>query len=505
MLGGDDYAEGIAEAADAQSRNTRAASKTYHLVISFRPEDEAKLTPEVFKAIEERFASALGYADHQRHCGVHKNTAHLHMHVAYNMIHPEKYTCHKEFRDFWIRDKVCRAVEREFGLSIDHGIEQNSSNRQRGNDTARLAEAHTGQQSFDSYAREHREAILRSLEASASWQDLHTTLAEHGMEIKPHGNGLAIKDRHSSRSAHAIKASALDRSLSLKKLEARFGAYQPPQSLEHLQERARYAATPLHRSPERGRLFAEYQAGIATRKTTLQTVKEREDAALAAIRAEWAAKRRELERKNIVKKNLRRLLQLTRKHEAEAVAKVRLAFQEPRSAVRREVPFTSWNGFLQHKAEQGSEIALAVLRSIEQTVTPEQEAAPVKNWSEHGKEQASAGSVTRAEYAARERAVLELDGISGRGKSRLQSVLRMEQVTADFRHHLDRKGTVVFTLQNGASVRDNGADILFSAGSESARQTALLYARKKWGKQIVLEANRIVRHQEQNRAQALER
>ena len=136
MLGGDDYAEGIAEAADAQSRNTRAASKTYHLVISFHPEDEAKLTPEVFKAIEERFASALGYADHQRHCGVHKNTANLHMHVAYNMIHPEKYTCHKEFRDFWIRDRVCRAIEREFGLSVDHGIEQNSSDRQRGNDTA---------------------------------------------------------------------------------------------------------------------------------------------------------------------------------------------------------------------------------------------------------------------------------------------------------------------------------------------------------------------------------
>lgn len=107
MLGGKDYTEGVAEVRDVQERNTRAANKTYHLVISFRPEDEARLTPEVFKAIEARFASALGYANHQRHCGVHKNTANLHMHVAYNMIHPEKYTCHKEFRDFWIRDNVC--------------------------------------------------------------------------------------------------------------------------------------------------------------------------------------------------------------------------------------------------------------------------------------------------------------------------------------------------------------------------------------------------------------
>lgn len=231
MLGGDDYAEGIAETVDVQARNTRAASRTYHLVISFRPEDEAKLTPEAFKAIEEQFASALGYADHQRHCGVHKNTANLHMHVAYNMIHPEKYTCHKEFRDFWIRDRVCRALEREFGLSVDNGIELSSSGqslvRPRRNEKARLVEAHTGQQSFDSYAQEHREAVLRSLEAAASWGDLHTALAGYGMEIKPHGNGLAIKDRNSSRAAHAIKASALDRSLSLKKLEARFGPYSP--------------------------------------------------------------------------------------------------------------------------------------------------------------------------------------------------------------------------------------------------------------------------------------
>ena len=86
LLGGDDYAEGIEEAVDVQAQNTRAASKTYHLVISFRPEDEDKLTPEAFEAIEQRFAAALGYADHQRHCGVHKNTGNLHMHVAYNMF-----------------------------------------------------------------------------------------------------------------------------------------------------------------------------------------------------------------------------------------------------------------------------------------------------------------------------------------------------------------------------------------------------------------------------------
>lgn len=505
MLGGEDYAEGIAEAKDVQARNTRAASKTYHLVISFRPEDEARLTPEVFKAIEARFASALGYTEHQRHCGVHQNTANLHMHVAYNMIHPEKYTCHKEFRDFWIRDKVCRAVEREFGLTVDHGIEQSSSGRSRVNEKARQVEAHTGQQSFNSYAKGHREEILHSLEAATSWQDIHAALAAHGMEIKPHGNGLAIKDRHSSRPTNAIKASTLDRSLSLKKLENRFGEYQPSHNLDHAQERSRYTAVPLHRSPERGQLFAEYQAGIEVRKATLQTVKDREDAALAAIRAEWAAKRRELERKNIAKQNLRRLLQIARKHEAEALAMAKLDFQEPRNTVRQDIPFTSWNGFLQHKAEQGNEIALAVLRSRKETVEPEQ-AAPAKNWSQHGIGQASASSTTRAEYAAREREILELEGISGKGRTRLQAALRMEQVlqqnrlrSTEFQHYVDRKGTVIFSLQGGARIRDNGEDVLFSAGSESAKQAALAYARKKWGKNLELFGNKIMKTAQRKR------
>ena len=83
----DDYELAVLEAQAAQALNTRSQKeKTYHLLISFRPEDEAKLTPEAFKAIEERFATALGFSEHQRHCGIHKNTNNIHMHIAYNML-----------------------------------------------------------------------------------------------------------------------------------------------------------------------------------------------------------------------------------------------------------------------------------------------------------------------------------------------------------------------------------------------------------------------------------
>ncbi|MES9995740.1 TraI/MobA(P) family conjugative relaxase [Desulfovibrio aminophilus] len=510
MLGGTDYAEDVAEVRDVQERNTRAASKTYHLVVSFRPEDEARLTPKVFKAIEARFASALGYTDHQRHCGVHKNTANLHMHVAYNMIHPEKYTCHKEFRDFWIRDKVCRALEREFGLAVDQGIERSSIDQPRINEKARTVEAHSGQQSFESYAQSHREAVLSSLDTATSWQDLHAALAAHGMEIKPHGNGLTIRDRHDKRAAHAMKASALDRSLSRQKLVARFGPYQPPQDLDRIRELSRYTAAPLHRSPERGRLFVEYRAGIEARKTALQGVKEQENAALAAIRAEWVAKRRELERKNIAKRNLRRLLQLARKHEAEALAKTRLSFQEPRAVVRQEIPFTSWNGFLQHKSEQGDEVALAVLRSWHEVIDPENSEVG-KDWKSHGREYAGQAAAT-LRHAQKERAVLENEGLSAKGKRRLQAIIRMEQVLIRMEssianpaveYRIDKTGAVIFTLPTGGTIRDTGREVRFSANDAEAETIAGHYALKKWGKAISISGNRILRVNSMERSNAV--
>ena len=492
-LGDDDYRNGIAEAVDVQAMNTRTKqSKTYHLVISFRPEDEAKLTPEIFRAIEERFAAALGYTEHQRHCGVHKNTTNLHIHAAYNMIHPDKHTRHKEFRDYWIRDKVCRELEREYGLVVDNGRTKDTQ-RSLG-EKAALIEAHTGQQSFESYAKAHREEILSALAAAANWQTLHERLALNGMEIKPHGSGLVIADRHNQR--HTVKASAVDRGLSLKKLAEKLGPYLPAQDLEKVPEQNRYKAAPLHRSPARGALYAEYQQGSEKRKSGLASVKEQEDAALAAIREKWAAKRRELERLNIAKKNRRNLLQLARKHEAEETARAKLPFQPAREGMRGEIPFSSWNGFLQHKAGQGNATALAVLRSMQEAAEPEREiqAAPVKDWSQHGTEQFAVNRAEiRAEHAAREVAALENENASGQGKKQLLAVLRMEQFVQDVSTTVDRKGTVIFTLPGGGRIMDAGKELFFSGNDEAARHIAMQYAQKKWGNALHMEGNKVVR------------
>ena len=57
----EDYLDGIMEVEATQALNTRAEKpKTYHLMVSFRPEDEPKLTQEAFRDIEMALAQALG-------------------------------------------------------------------------------------------------------------------------------------------------------------------------------------------------------------------------------------------------------------------------------------------------------------------------------------------------------------------------------------------------------------------------------------------------------------
>lgn len=218
---GDDYDLAVQEVADTQALNRRTGKeKTYHLLVSFHPEDEGKLTPDVFKQIEERFADALGLSEHQRHCGVHVNTENIHMHVAYNLIHPEKLTRVEPWRDYLKRDKLCRELEKEYGLIVDTGRE---AGKERGlGSKAAAMEAHSGQQSFEGFARQESIAVLASLEQCQSWEDVHQAFATHGLELRRRGAGLVIKDRYGRQMA---KASTAHREFSLKKLEGRFGQF----------------------------------------------------------------------------------------------------------------------------------------------------------------------------------------------------------------------------------------------------------------------------------------
>ena len=479
---GDDYELAIREVTDTQALNTRTTrEKTYHLVVSFRPEDEAKLTPETLKEIELEFAKALGFEEHQRHCGVHKNTNNLHMHMAYNMIHPEKLARHEPFRDYRLRDRVCRELERRFGLTIDKGRSVEIT-EPRLTPVAATIEAQTGQQSFDGYVTERQRAILEALRQVAGWQQVHAVFARYGLEIRPHGNGLVIKDRNGK---HATKASSLDRSLSMGNLVRRFGVYIPPsQAKEHYPQVERYTAKPIQREPNRGALYEEYQAGIATRQVALEALNVRTQAELEAVRIRWDQERQRIFREFFGRHRFE-LHKIARLHEAENRLLVRKRINAEREKVRQETPYASWTNFLRWKAEQGNETALAILRSKNQLVEPESEAPPhgqreeiQEKWL---KEQLGIATSTGVRSQTR-RGLLAM--AKARELAELEASTGGKQLFSNFTSSIDTKGTVFIRLASGGVIRDRGKQITYSAHDELAREAALLFAQAKWGKTL---------------------
>lgn len=253
----DDYHLAIREVEAVQALNTRSRKeKTYHLIVSFRPEDEPLLTPEVFREIEEEFARALGFNEHQRHCGVHKNTNNIHMHVAYNMIHPVKLTRHEPYRDYRKRDEAARKLEKRFGLVIDKGRQPEESPK-RSNDKAAQYEAHTGRQSFAGYVMEHKEALAKILECS-DWPEFHAGLARFGLGLKLRGSGCVIHDLHSP---HTVKASSLGRDFAKKALEQKLGPFQKCSEL-FPDSAIRYEGKPLQPHQAALDLFKEFHQAM---------------------------------------------------------------------------------------------------------------------------------------------------------------------------------------------------------------------------------------------------
>ena len=244
-----DYDLALMEIEATQALNTRCKSdKTYHLVVSFRPEDEARLTPEAFQRIENVMAEALGLEEHQRLCGVHKNTNNLHLHVAYNLIHPDTLTMATGlYYDFHKLSKACRIVEAEFGLEVDNGIEASNPLEPKISQHAASMEAHSGEQSFQSFVLSQRKDILEQVQASTNWQEVRQALAERDIGLQSKANGLVLTNLQGRGS---IKASAVDKTMSRMRMETRFGAFTEP--------KGGGAAEPAAFDIARGQTFASF-------------------------------------------------------------------------------------------------------------------------------------------------------------------------------------------------------------------------------------------------------
>ena len=445
----DDYELSIKEVLDTQALSTRTTKeKTYHLMISFRTEDEGKLSQEDFKAIEERFAKVLGFEGHQRHCGVHINTENMHMHIAYNMIHPDKLIRYEPYRDYHKRDKLCRELEKEYNLSIDHGIDPLDTSYKLSEKSAKK-EVLTGEESFETFTQFHHDEIMKKVEQANSWEEIHCLFALYGMELKTKGNGIIIKNR---KGYQAVKASKFDRDISYKKLVDRFGDFTPIK--EDIKAKEWYKKKPLQKNKDSEELWKEF-----TEQHYNEKAKERSKVEIEELKKQWLKEKIRITGLAASKRTRSLIMRQMKTHESLELNQVRLKYAKE----------DNWLTFLQGKAEQGDEKALTVLRDKKQKATKQN--------------QYITDLTSKAEELQKKNYILLDEGTSGKNKNiRTNKTLIRNISNGNVNTKILRNGTVLYKIENGGKILDDGQKITYT---DTAKTEALDYAAKKWGMRIL--------------------
>ena len=193
----------------------------------------------------------------------------------------------------------------------------------------------------------------------------------------------------------------------------------------------------------------------------------------------------------LIKKDRMDLLISASQREAAALKKFQGEMKARREEIRKQAPFWNWADFLQGKAREGDEMALAILRSRGEEVRPEGEAdkrrlnpkaEALKKMREFWKEDRRK---TRGRY----------DLTSGDKKGLLASS-RMYQIISEdkllkgtseldgFTWTVDTKGTVLFKLPSGGLIRDSGSEITYSVSDPVSRAAARRLAKLKFGRDV---------------------
>jgi len=414
-----------------QARNTRAKSdKTYHLIVSFRPGEQ--VDEATCRAIEARLCDGLGLGAHQRVSALHHDTDSLHLHIAINKIHPTRCTIHNPYYDHPKLGQLCTVLEREYRLAPD-----NHCARQRGA-ACRAAdmERHSGLESLLGWIRrECQDAI----QAAQSWPDLHSVLQMNGLALQERGTGFVIVAANGT----AVKASSIDPACSRPKLEARLGAYAPPQASRSVEPPARnYAKKPLPCRIDTMALYARYQRvqqqacarGMAERAAARANKEKQIEAVLQRARLKRASI------KLFTGPGLARrmLYRGTSETMRKALDEILENYQKQREAITSRYQRRTWVDWLRAQAIAGDREALAALRA--RAVAPRLPGNTV-------------GGTARAGGAPAPKAC---DGIT-------------------------KNGTVIYRFGTTA-VRDDGDKLTVSRGAtEAGLQAALRMAMQRYG------------------------
>ena len=360
--GHDDPGWAVKHILATQARNTRSKSdKSYHLVVSF-PEGERPTRAQI-EDIEDRLCEALGFGDHQRVSAVHQNTDNWHLHVAINKVHPTTLRNVTPVRDHYRLQAACAELEIKHGLTQEpHTLDPAQSRANKAQGRGADTTARHGGQTFLAWVQvQAGAALLAARDAGNGWQAVHQAASAFDLAVKLRGAGLVVSHR-SDRRLH-VKASDVDRGLSLKAIVDKLGPFQSPgQQTETAASQTRY-----ERPVPGGALFESFKrerdAALHARDTATMALRNRH-LAYAAELADWYRQRMRQERAQGLKGVLRRdgFQHIAGQRQKDRIARIERERTERRQ-MRDAHPIPTWQLYLEAEAANGNEAALATLRS----------------------------------------------------------------------------------------------------------------------------------------------
>lgn len=225
----------------------------YHLVLTWHPDERP--TPDQQVAAMVYVLASLGLEDHQIVIGTHVDRGHAHVHAVVNRVHPTTGKVWSKSNDHAKIEKACRELELRYGWKHDNGRFDFDVTEGDGHPTVKLKpnreawqekkrvrkegrlkpspgdiafERHHGVKSFNlDIPPALQDRVAAIISGAQNWTDLHYGLADIGLEYRAFGSGARI---HLLCSEEFAKASMFGQDSSLKRLEARLGRYQPPES-----------------------------------------------------------------------------------------------------------------------------------------------------------------------------------------------------------------------------------------------------------------------------------
>ena len=184
--------------------NPRVGDPILHFQLSWR--NGEKPTETQWQTAAQTAIKTLGFEQHQFMIVAHDDTAHFHVHVMLNRVHPETYQAHNPRLSLLSLHKVARLMEHEFGWEEDAGLyrwdktlqqpvrvakdemirhRQNAERPRDGDVVLRgRMERFNDNESVRSFAADKpARALKQLLQRNPTWQEVHALLGRHGLEI----------------------------------------------------------------------------------------------------------------------------------------------------------------------------------------------------------------------------------------------------------------------------------------------------------------------------------